>query len=87
MKESNIFPCQARGVLAAITLSKEEGVFCDSEQSLVLNINYSLIKTQLMAKNAQRTIYLADLPKNITYIELSEFFEQNIGPCKITIKR
>ena len=41
----------------------------------------------ITAENAQRTLYLADLPKNITYIELSEFFEQNIGPCNITIKR
>ena len=37
--------------------------------------------------NAPRTIYVADLPKSITYLELSEFFEKNIGTCVITIKR
>lgn len=37
--------------------------------------------------NAPRTIYVADLPKSITYLELSEFMEKNIGTCVITIKR
>jgi hypothetical protein len=41
----------------------------------------------ITAENAQRTLYVADLPKSITYLDLSEFFEQNIGPCNITIKR
>jgi hypothetical protein len=39
------------------------------------------------AENALRTLYIADLPRSITYIELSEFFEKNIGPCNISIKR
>lgn len=37
--------------------------------------------------NMPRTIYVADLPKSITYLELSEFFEKNIGTCSLTIKR
>lgn len=41
----------------------------------------------ITAENAARTIYLADLPKSITYLELSEYFEANVGPCQITIKR
>ena len=41
----------------------------------------------ITAENAARTIYLADLPKSITYLDLSEFFEQKVGPCQITIKR
>jgi RNA recognition motif-containing protein len=41
----------------------------------------------ITAENAQRTIYVGDLPKSITYLDLSEFFEQNVGPCNITIKR
>jgi hypothetical protein len=41
----------------------------------------------ITAENAQRTLYVADLPKSITYLDLSEFFEQNIGPCNLTIKR
>jgi hypothetical protein len=41
----------------------------------------------ITAENAQRTIFVADLPKSITYLDLSEFFEQNIGPCNINIKR
>ena len=38
-------------------------------------------------ENAARTIYLADLPKSVSYLELSEYFEQNVGPCMIAIKR
>lgn len=41
----------------------------------------------ITSENAPRTIYVADLPRSITYLDLSEFFEQNIGPCSITIKR
>ena len=41
----------------------------------------------ITAENAQRTLYVADLPKSITYLDLSEFYEQNIGPCNISIKR
>lgn len=41
----------------------------------------------ITSENASRTIYLADLPKSITYLDLSEFFEKNVGPCSITIKR
>ena len=41
----------------------------------------------ISAENSARTIYLADLPKSITYFDISEFFETNVGPCSITIKR
>jgi len=41
----------------------------------------------ITAENAARTIYLADLPKQASYIELSEFFENQVGPCMIAIKR
>ena len=33
------------------------------------------------AENANRTIYLADLPKNTSYMDLSEYFENRVGPC------
>ena len=41
----------------------------------------------ISSDNMPRTIYVADLPKSITYLELSEFFEKNIGTCALTIKR
>ena len=39
------------------------------------------------AENANRTIYLADLPRNTSYMDLSEFYESRIGACQIAIKR
>ena len=39
------------------------------------------------AENANRTIYLADLPRNTSYMDLSEFYEHRIGSCQIAIKR
>ena len=33
------------------------------------------------AENANRTIYLADLPRNTSYMDLSEFYEHSIGSC------
>lgn len=38
-------------------------------------------------ENAARTIYLSDLPRTVSYIELAEFFESKVGPCMISIKR
>lgn len=34
-------------------------------------------------ESASRTIFLADLPRNTSYIDLSEYFEKLIGPCVI----
>jgi len=39
------------------------------------------------ALDPHRTIFVADLPKSITYLELSDYFEQGIGPCEINIRR
>ncbi len=44
-------------------------------------------RVYITQENANRTIYLADLPKSATYLELSEFFEKEVGPCMIAIKR
>ena len=33
------------------------------------------------AENANRTIYLADLLRNTSYMDLSEFYEHSIGSC------
>ena len=38
-------------------------------------------------ESASRTIFLADLPRNTSYIDLSEYFEKKVGPCIIAIKR
>ena len=37
--------------------------------------------------NVSSTLYLADLPRNTSYLDLSEIFEKNIGACTISIKR
>ena len=44
-------------------------------------------RVYITAENATRTVYVADLPKSITYLELTEFFENKAGPCTISIKR
>jgi hypothetical protein len=37
--------------------------------------------------NAHRMIYIADLPRHTSYLDISDFYEKNIGPCQICIKR
>lgn len=44
-------------------------------------------KLYVSAENAARTIYLADLPRNTSYLDISEFFESRVGSCLIAIKR
>lgn len=39
------------------------------------------------AENTHKMIFISDLPRNTSYIDLSDFFEKNIGPCQICIKR
>ena len=29
------------------------------------------------------TLYISDLPKNTSYLDLHELFEKKVGPCKI----
>ena len=33
------------------------------------------------AENANRTIYLADLPRNTSYMDINEFYESRVGSC------
>ena len=44
-------------------------------------------KLTVHKETAPRTIYIADLPKTVTYLEISEYFEQNVGSCMIKINR
>ena len=39
------------------------------------------------AENANRTVYLADLPRNTSYMDLSDYYESRVGSCQIAIKR
>ncbi len=42
---------------------------------------------QFTTANTAATVYLTDLPRNTSYIDLAEIFEKTIGPCSIQIKR
>jgi RNA recognition motif-containing protein len=37
--------------------------------------------------NIAATIYVTDLPRSTSYIEMADYFERQGGPCNITIKR
>lgn len=37
--------------------------------------------------NISATIYVADLPRTTSYLDLSDFFEKHGGPCNIIMKR
>ena len=39
------------------------------------------------SENTHKIIYIADLPKYTSYLDLSDFYERNVGPCMICIKR
>jgi RNA recognition motif-containing protein len=32
-------------------------------------------------------IFVSDLPKTTNYLDLADFYEKNVGPCQINIKR
>jgi len=37
--------------------------------------------------NPHLTVYVTDLPKTTSYMDLHDIFEKKIGPCHIEIKR
>ena len=37
--------------------------------------------------NPHLTLYVADLPKSTSYMDLHEVFEKKVAPCDIIIKR
>ena len=41
----------------------------------------------ISTESASRTVFLADLPRTTSYLDLSEYFEEKVGPCVIAIKR
>ena len=45
-------------------------------------------KSKAMSPESQvLTVYIADLPRTTSYLDLSEIFEKGVGPCSIQIKR
>lgn len=33
------------------------------------------------SENAHKMVFIADLPRNTAYLDLSDFYEKNIGAC------
>lgn len=38
-------------------------------------------------ENAHRMIFVSDLPRTTAYLDVTDFYEKNVGPCQICIKR
>jgi polyadenylate-binding protein len=45
------------------------------------------IRSANVSENTHKIIYISDLPKTTSYLDLSEFYERHVGPCMICIKR
>ena len=39
------------------------------------------------SENAHKMIFVSDLPRSTSYLDVSDYYEKNIGPCQICIKR
>jgi hypothetical protein len=42
---------------------------------------------QIPSDRYHNTVYVSDLPKTTSYMDMSEIFEKKVGPCTITMKR
>ena len=38
-------------------------------------------------ENAHRMIFVSDLPRTTSYLDIADYYEKHIGPCQICIKR
>ena len=66
----------AKLIEAAAMVTSGSGNFLQEDSSVTFHVS---------TESANRTIFLADLPRNTSYLHLSSFFEDNIGPCVIYI--
>ena len=39
------------------------------------------------SENSHKMIFIADLPRSTSYIDVSDYYEKHVGPCQICIKR
>ena len=39
------------------------------------------------SENSHKMIFIADLPRSTAYLDISDFYERNVVPCQICIKR
>lgn len=39
------------------------------------------------SENVHKMIFISDLPRNTSYLDLSDYYEKHVGPCQICIKR
>lgn len=60
--------------------------FADFAAALLQQTNQSQ-KSSATNSKVSCTIYVADLPRTTSYLDLYECFEKGIGPCDIIIKR
>ena len=44
-------------------------------------VKVSALSTHLRGDNLDATIYIADLPLSVTYKDLTDVFERQVGPC------
>ena len=38
-------------------------------------------------ENVHKMIFISDLPRSTAYLDLSDYYENKVGPCQICIKR
>lgn len=44
-------------------------------------------KLSQSTENTHKIIFLTDLPRTTTYMDISDYFEKHVGPCQICIRR
>lgn len=57
------------------------------QQALLDNEGVFTARLPITPANQPFTIYVGDLPKNTSYIDLAQIFEKGIGPCTIQMQR
>lgn len=38
-------------------------------------------KSSSASENSHKMIYITDLPRTTSYLDLADFYEKNVGPC------
>jgi hypothetical protein len=44
-------------------------------------------KNSSSSENSHKMIYVSDLPRTTSYLDVADFYEKNVGACQICIKR
>ena len=66
---------------------KKKNFYKPSNQKYSYLVKKMEFKNSSSSENSHKMIYVSDLPRTTSYLDVADFYEKNVGACQICIKR